>query len=64
MDTKHIIEPENIGLWVAVTFIMALLTLVMSLANLYRTTEATVMTQVQIIELKQQLQALKQTSKP
>ncbi len=64
MDTKHIIEPENLGLWTAVTFIMALLTLVMSLTNLYRTTEATVVTQMQLIELKQQIQALKQNAKP
>jgi hypothetical protein len=43
---------------------MALLTLVMSLTNLYRTTEATVVTQMQLIELKQQIQALKQNAKP
>ena len=64
MDSRHLIEPENLPLWTAVTFIMALLTLVMGLANIYRTTEATVVGQVQIMELKQKLEAITPKAKP
>ena len=64
MDSRHLIEPENLPLWTAVTFIMSLLTLVMGLANIYRTTEATVVGQVQIMELKQKLEAITPKAKP
>ncbi len=64
MDSRHLIELENLPLWTAVTFIMALLTLVMGLTNLYRTTEATVVAQVQIMDLKQKLEAITQKVKP
>ena len=64
MDTRHLIEPENLPLWTAVTFIMTLLTLGMALTNLHRTTESTVIAQIQIHELKQQVDALKLQIKP
>jgi hypothetical protein len=46
MDKRHLIEPENLGLWITVTFIIALLSLVIGLANLYRTATAVALTQV------------------
>jgi len=64
MDSRHLIEPENLPLWTAVTFIMALLTLVMGLTNLYRTTEATVIAQMQIIELQKKIEVLSVKIKP
>jgi Sec-independent protein secretion pathway component TatC len=64
MDSRHLIEPENLPLWTAVTFIIALLTLVLGLTNLYRTTEATVMAQVQIMELKQKIETISAKAKP
>ncbi len=64
MDSRHLIEPENLPLWTAVTFIISLLTLVLGLTNLYRTTEASVMAQVQILELKQKIEAISPKAKP
>ena len=64
MDSRHLIEPENLPLWTAVTFIMELLTLVMGLTNLYRTTEATVIAQMQIIELQKKIEVLSVKIKP
>jgi hypothetical protein len=64
MDKRHIIEPENLPLWTAVTFIIALLALIIGLTNMYRTSHATVLTQVQILELHQKLEALSPKTKP
>lgn len=64
MDKRHIIEPENLPLWTAVTFIIALLALVIGLTNLYRTSTSTVITQVQILKLHQELDALSAKTKP
>ena len=56
MDKNHLIEPENFGLWIAATFIIALLSLVIGLACLYRIVEATAITQVQFLEMHQKLE--------
>lgn len=64
MDKRHIIEPENLPLWTAVTFIIALLALVIGLTNLYRTSTSTMLTQVQILKLHQELDALSAKTKP
>jgi hypothetical protein len=50
MNKRHLIEPENVQLWLAATFIIALLALVIGLANMYRTATATVLTQAQYME--------------
>jgi hypothetical protein len=63
MDKRHIIEPENLPLWTAVTFIIALLALVIGLTNLYRTSTSTMLTQVQILKLHQELDALSAKTK-
>jgi hypothetical protein len=64
MDKRHLIEPENLGLWVTVTFIIALLSLVIGLTNLYRTAAATALTQIQILELNHKVDALSPKAKP
>lgn len=60
-DIKHIIEPERMGLWVAVTFILTLLALVISLVCLQRITVTTVATQVEIKLLNNKIEDLTKT---
>ena len=55
LDTKHIIEPENLGLWAAAAFILALLALVMSFVNLYRSNEMLALTQMEIVTLNNKM---------
>ncbi len=64
MDKRHLIEPENQGLWITVTFIIALLSLVIGLANLYRTATAVALTQVQILDLTHKVDATLPKAKP
>jgi hypothetical protein len=64
MDKRHLIEPENLGLWVTVTFIIALLSLVIGLTNLYRTAAATALTQIQISDLTHKVDAASPKAKP
>jgi hypothetical protein len=64
MDKRHLIEPENLGLWVTVTFIIALLSLVIGVGNLYRTATAVALTQVQILELTHKIEILAPKAKP
>jgi len=64
MDKRHLIEPQNLALWTTVTFIIALLSLVIGLTNLYRTAAATALTQMQILELSEKLDALEHKAKP
>ena len=51
LDIKHIIEPENLGLWAAAAFFLALVALVMSFVNLYRANEMMALTQMEIVML-------------
>jgi len=64
MDKRHLIEPENLGLWITVTFIIALLSLVIGLTNLYRTAASTALTQIQILEVNKSLSSLTPKVKP
>lgn len=64
MDKRHLIEPENLALWVVATFIIALLSLVIGLNNFYHTATATVLTQVQILEINKTLDTLTSKAKP
>jgi hypothetical protein len=64
MDKRHLIEPENLGLWVTVTFIIALLSLVIGLTNIYRTAASTALTQMQILEISNKLDLMATKSKP
>lgn len=63
-DEKHIIEPQRLGLWVAVTFILALLALVVTLVDMNRTNKALVLTQAEILLLHKRIQALQKDVTP
>jgi hypothetical protein len=56
-EEKHLIAPENMGLWAVVAFILALLALIVSLVNLYRTSEMMAITQAEILMLNSKVQA-------
>lgn len=60
-DLKHIIEPERLGLWVAVTFILVLLSLVIGLVSIQRITVTTVATQVEVKLLNNKIEELRKT---
>jgi hypothetical protein len=55
LEKIHIIEPENMGLWTAAAFILALLALVMSFVNLYRSNEMLALTQMEIVTLNNKM---------
>lgn len=63
IETKHIIEPERLGLWVAVTFILALLALACSTLALNRIYETTIITQVEAAVLTKKIENL-ETQQP
>jgi len=51
LEKTHIIAPENMGLWATAAFILALLALVISFVNLYRSSEMMAITQAEILML-------------
>jgi hypothetical protein len=55
-DFKHIIEPERMGLWVAVTFVVALLALVAALVAIQRNAELAVVTQSEVMMLNKKIE--------
>jgi len=62
MDIKHIIEPERIGLWVAVTFILALIALILSFISFNRSNDLMYMTQAQVLLLNKKIENAKSLS--
>lgn len=63
-DMKHIIEPERMGTWVAATFVLALLSLVLGFVSLQRTKELGYASQLEILMLNKKIEALKESGKP
>lgn len=61
-DIKHIIEPERMGLWVAVTFIIALLALGVASVGLKRINNLMYVTQVEMLMLNKKIEAIKPTA--
>lgn len=61
-ELKHIIEPERMGLWVAVTFILTLLSLVIGLVSIQRITITTAATQVEVALLNKQIADLRKAA--
>ena len=55
-DIKHIIEPERFGTWIAVTFVIALLALVMSVVALKRANDLTYITQGEVLLLNKKIE--------
>ena len=65
MPDNHIIEPERVGLWAAVAFIIALLALVVSLVGMYRSSDQMSLTQLEILTLNKKIETLqKERSAP
>lgn len=62
MDIKHIIEPERIGLWVTVTFILALIALILSFISFNRSNDLMYMTQAQVLLLNKKIENAKSLS--
>lgn len=55
-DFKHIIEPERMGLWVAVTFVIALLAFVVALVAIQRNSQLAYVTQAEVLMLNKKIQ--------
>lgn len=59
MQLNHIIEPERQGLWIAATFIVALLALSLAFAALKRTNSLLVGTQAEVVFLNNKIEEMK-----
>jgi hypothetical protein len=55
-DIKHVIEPERFGIWIAVTFVIALLALVMAFIAIDRADESAMVTQTEILLLNKKIE--------
>lgn len=55
-DIKHMVEPERFGTWIAVTFVIALLALVMSVVAIKRADDLTVITQGEVLLLNKKIE--------
>lgn len=55
-DIKHIIEPERFGIWIAVTFVIALLALVVAIGAVKQTNDLTTITQGQVLLLNKKIE--------
>lgn len=55
-DVKHIIEPERFGIWIAVTFIIALLALVMASVAINRSNDLMAITQAEVLLLNKKIE--------
>jgi hypothetical protein len=54
-DVNHVIEPARFSIWIAVTFIVAVLALIMSLVALSRINELTTITQGEVLLLNKKI---------
>jgi hypothetical protein len=54
-DIKHIIEPERFGIWIAVTFVIALLALIVALGAVKQASDVTAITQAEILLLNKKI---------
>ena len=54
-EQKHIIDPERLGLWTAVSFTVALLALVVALTGLFRVSDLGYVTQIEALMLHKQM---------
>ncbi|GBG13161.1 MFS transporter [Novimethylophilus kurashikiensis] len=63
-DIKHIIEPERMGLWVASTFILALLALAVALIGIQRNKEVAYISQAEVLMLNKKIEALNKGQTP
>jgi hypothetical protein len=61
-DEKHIIEPQRLGVWVAVAFVLALLALILALVNMKRTGEGLLISQTEILLLNKKIETLQKNA--
>lgn len=54
--TKHIIDPERYGTWIAVTFVLALLALGVAIGALKQANDLTTITQGQVLLLNKKIE--------
>lgn len=59
METSHIIEPERHGLWIAASFTLALLALVVAFASLHRLNIVIAGTQGEVVGLNNKIEQLR-----
>ncbi len=55
-SVNHVIEPERFGIWIAVTFVVAVLALILSLVAVNRTHELTTITQGEVLLLNKKIE--------
>lgn len=55
-DVNHIIEPERHGIWIAATFVIALLALVIALIGLNRVNDLLYVTQTEVLLLNKKIE--------
>lgn len=55
-EKTHMIEPENLGLWATAAFFLALVALVVSFVNLYRSNQVMALTQMEIVMLNKKIE--------
>ena len=55
-DIKHIIEPERFGIWIAVTFVIALLALIVALGAVKQANDLTAITQGEVLLLNKKIE--------
>lgn len=58
-EEKHVIEPERHGLWIAVTFVIALLSLGLAVTSVVRANIVHTGTQMEVMILNQKIEALR-----
>ncbi len=56
-DVNHVIEPERFGIWIAVTFVLALLALALALVAIKNTNDLTAITQAEVLMLNKKIEA-------
>ncbi|MDD2933205.1 MAG: hypothetical protein PHO76_04905 [Methylotenera sp.] len=55
-NIRHIIEPERLGLWVAVTFVIALLALVTAFVGIKQSNDLMYVTQTEALLLNKKIE--------
>lgn len=62
-NVKHVIDPERMGTWVAASFVLALLALVLAFVSLQRTKELAYMSQYEVLMLNKKIEDMKAVGK-
>lgn len=63
-DIKHIIDPERFGIWIAVTFVIALLALVAAFIAVKQVGDLTVITQGEVVMLNKKIEGAQPAAAP